>query len=262
MSYTDRIQCAVPSDWMGDFSQCLYEWQGLEGACLALFAAYLSVKWIKKQINQDKAHHADEISRRHNATRLTLPLVLASIQELTQQSANEIAARLEANFDKRRGEQAGDCVDEIFASIPFPRIVLDSEVLTSLKEFVETLGNFQDIRHIAELVSSLQIYIARYNGYDPTHAAGELTLNSLMLDAAKIQLLTDAIYNYARFVDDESFGIVLDDGFKASWEKIHGKAQGLVFLRQRPDDFFPAFRDCIDRYKARYISPWNEKFSV
>ena len=262
MNIADHLQCAVPSDWMGDFSQCLFEWQSLEGACIALIAAFLSIKWIKRQINQDKAHHADEISRRHNATRLTLPLALASIHELTQQSANEIAARLETYFEKKRKKDDGDWVDDAFSAIPFPRIALSTDILTAFKDFVETLRNLNDIRHIAELVASLQIFISRYNEYDPTHAAGELTLYSLMLDAAKIQLLTDTIYNYARFVDDEPFGIVSTDGFDKSWDEINGKALSLIFFRQRPDEFFPAFRDSIDRYKASGASPWNEKFAA
>lgn len=261
MTFTDQLRCAVPSDWVNDFSQCLYEWQSLEGAGLALVAAYLSIKWIQKQIEQDKLHHADEISRRHNAARLTLPLALASIHELTQQSANEIAARLEAHFERERKKAEPNWIDDVFAAIEFPKIALDPSVLTLLKDFVETLKEPVDIRHIAEMVSSLQIYISRYNSFDPVHAAGEITLNSLMMDAAKIQLLIDTIYNYARFVDDQSFGIVSESDFEKSWDKIHAKAQSLIFFRERPDDFFPAFRAAVDQYKANSVSPWNEKFS-
>jgi hypothetical protein len=232
----------------------------LVGAGLALFAAYLSVRWIRKQIEQDKLHHADEISRRHNATRLTLPLALASIHEMIQKAANEIAARLENHFERDRQETDSNWIDDVFAAMKFERIELDSSILASFKDFVETLRNTSDIKHIAELVSSLQIFISRYNSYDPIRSAGAHSLNSLMLDAAKIKRLTDAIYNYARFVDDRSFGIVSDGRFAESWDEIHGAAQSLIFLRSQPDDFFPAFQEIVDRYKAGEISPWNEKF--
>ena len=261
MSLTDRLQCAVPSAWTNDFSQCLYEWQSLEAGGVALIAAILSVWWIRRQIQQEKDHHADEIQRRHNAARLTLPLALAAVHELIAQSAGEIAARLEAIYDRERGKEKDSWIDEVFAAVPFPKISADSEVLRSFRDFVETLRRPEDIRHIAELVSSLQVYLARYNDFDPAQVAQALTLNSLMLDAAKIQLLVDKVYNYARFVDDSSFGIVKKSNFEAAWDEIHGKAQSLVFFRQRPDDFFPAFRESVDRHKANHVSPWNEKFS-
>lgn len=80
-----------------------------------------------------------------------------------------------------------------------------------------------------------------------------------MIDAAKVKLLNDRIFNYSRFVDEGSFGIV--DIFSAAevWDEIHKSAQSLVFRREIPDIFFADFQDRIQRYKERDVSPWIEK---
>ena len=36
MSSTDRLRCDVVTEWVGDFSQCLFEWQSLAGGVLAI----------------------------------------------------------------------------------------------------------------------------------------------------------------------------------------------------------------------------------
>lgn len=259
MTHTESLQCAIPNAWVTGFSQCLYEWQGLEGAALALVAAYLSIQAIRRQIRQDKDHHSDELSRRHNAARLTLPLALAGLSELIASASDEIAGRLERLREfERNKEKGGD--QAILAVTKLPILKMDTEILKSFKDFVETLNQPIDIRHVAELISSMQIFIARNNEYDFRQIASETSLNTLMIDVAKIKLLIDKIYNYARFVDNESFGIVDELNIDEVWDEILGKAQNIVFMREQPDEFFPALGEEIGRYKEAGITPWNEKF--
>jgi hypothetical protein len=113
---------------------------------------------------------------------------------------------------------------------------------------------------VAELVASVQILLSRFNDFDLTQPAAQQSLAGLLLDAAKVRLLTDKIYNYARFVDDSSFGIVGVLEPAAAWDQIHGKAQGLVFHRQSPDAYFPDLKERVDGYKEHNVSPWNERF--
>jgi hypothetical protein len=215
--------------------------------------------FVQRQIRQAQAHRADDISRKHNAARLTLPLTLAAISQLTQRIADEVASEFE-NFgpDGTRTIQA--TLDEDKDRAKFDPISLPSEVLSSFEAFVASLDHGRDLRHVAELVASIQILIARFNDFDLKQAGPQHSLVSLLLDAAKVRLLNDKIYNYARFVDDSSFGIVGVISIAAAWDDIHRKAQGLIFLRASPDIFFADLKEQTDSYKEQSISPWNEKF--
>jgi hypothetical protein len=258
MSGFEQVRCSVPANWSNNFSQCLYDWQGLEGAALALLAAILGVKFLQRQITQAQTHRADEIARRHNAARLTLPLTLAAVSQLTQKIADEAAASFES-----LGPDDAKAIESVVKEpeqTKFAPVSLPTEVLGSFENFVASLNRAPDIRHVAELVASIQILVARFNDFDLEQAGAQHSLISLLLDAAKVRLLTDEIYNYARFVDDSSFGIVGVITVAAAWDKIHGKAQGLLFSRQSPDAFFPSLKEKVERYKERNVSPWNEKF--
>lgn len=262
MNAVNRLQCNVPADWRDDFSRCLYEWQGLESAGLALIAAYFGARYLKRQIKQASEHRQDEISRRHNAARLALPLALASISELLQEAADEIAGEIE-QFEDEGYETAIDAVlGGKHDRKRFDRVSLPDGILQSFEKFVESLTLAQDIRHVGELISSLQIFLSRYNEFDLKGIAPRIGLEGLLLDAATIKLLNDEIYNYARFVDEGPFGIVGTGSVAEAWDKIHGKAQGLVFGRRSPDLFFAALKKDVGRSKQQGISPWIEKFEL
>lgn len=259
MSALDSVKCTVPADWSSNFSQCLYDWQGLEGAALALLAAIFSVIFLQRQIKQAQTHRADEIARRHNAARVTSPLALAAVSELTQRIADEAAVEFEA-FGPNGERTIQETLGRDRGAPRFDAISMPSEVLSSFEAFVASLNDGPDLRHVAELVASLQILLARFNDFDLKQAGAQLSLISLLIEAGKVRLLTDKIYNYARFVDDSSFGIVEVISTPAAWDEIHRKAQGLIFFRERPDVFFPELKGRIDSYKEHDINPWNEKF--
>jgi len=253
------MRCAVPADWATNFSQCLYDWQGLEAGLLALLAAGLSLFFLQRQITQQQSHRADELLRRHNAARLTLPLSLASVSSLIQSIADEIAVEfesfgpdgtrtIEAVLDKERDK-------ERFETKGLPR-----EVLGSFEAFVASLYAQRDIRHIAELVATIQILLSRFNSFDLKQPAAQHSLIGLLLDAAKVRLLADRVFNYARFVDDNEFGIVGVLTSAQAWDEIHKQAESLIFLRPRPDIFFQDVRQTVEGYKKANVSPWNEKF--
>lgn len=258
----EQAICSVPSDWGNNFSQCLYDWQALEAAGLALLAACISIYVLQHQIMQAQKHRADDLSRKHNAARLTLPLTLAAVSELIQEIADQVASEFE-----KRGPDGFDKTFEAIADegslrTKFDAIALPNGVIGSFEEFVASLTYPGDIRHVAELVGSIQILLSRYNDFDLNQSASNLGLASLLMDAAKAKLLNDKIFNYARFVDDSSFGIVGVIETSAAWDQIHGSAQGLVFLRASPDAFFPEFNEIIQSYKEHNVSPWIEKFDV
>lgn len=260
MNKPDLVTCDVPADWSNNFSQCLYDWQGLEGAGLALLAAIAGVIFVQRQIKQARDHRADDISRRHNAARVTLPLSLASVSDLVNAMAEQVSDEFET-YDPDGFSKSFDAIlRDDGVRTKFSSVTLPSEILESFQRFVESLDRPEDVRHVAELVASLQILLSRFNSFDLKQARGQRSLAGLLIDAAKVKLLNEKIYNYARFVDETSFGIVGVIDEKAAWDEIHGQAQSLVFTRQSPDIFFPEIKKRIEGHKEHNTSPWNEKF--
>lgn len=253
------MTCSVPADWVSNFSQCVYDWQTLAAGVLALIAASFSVYFLSLQIRQQQVHRADDLSRRHNAARLTLPLTLAAVSELTQRIANEVGDEFE-KFEPNGSRTIQAVLDANTDRARFDSLALPDNALTSFEDFVASLNDKHDLRHVAELVASTQIMLSRFNDFDLNHIGAPSSLVSLLLDAAKVRLLTDRMYNYARFVEDSAFGIVGVLTVEEAWDQIHAKAQGLVFHRPVPDRFFPELAEQIAGYKKADASPWNEKF--
>ena len=260
MSTVGRLRCDVPADWASDFSQCLFEWQGLEGASLAVLAGVIGACLLLKQIRQTQRHRDEEISRKHNAARLTLPLSLSAVTELIQRVVDEVADEYEQYGPDGFSKTIEAIMNEKASRTHFEPVALPNEVIGSFERFVESLNRTSDVRHVAELIASLQILIARFNSYKVGGVGAKIALVGLMLDAAKVKLLNEKIFNYARFVDSSEFGIVGVIDPKDAWDEIHGAAQGLVFRREQPDVFFPDYQEHIQGCKDHDVSPWNEKF--
>ena len=257
---TALARCDVPADWAADFSQCLYEWQGLEAAGLAIVAAAIGAGLLLSQIKQAQNHREDEIARKHRAARLSLPLSLSAVSELVQSVSRELADEFEQYGPDGLNKSIDAVLDGRALRTRFEPVRLPSEVISSFERFVESLDRPADVRHVAELMASLQILVSRFNGFDVGGAGAKMGLVALLLDAGKVKLLNEKIFNYARFVDEGEFGIVGIMDPSEAWDEIHGAAQSLIFLRERPDVFFPDFRERIQGYKEHAVSPWNEKF--
>lgn len=257
---TAALYCRVPGNWFSDPSLCWFEWQSLVSGLLALAAAGVAGVLLWKQVQQANDHREDEIARKHRASRLTLPLTLSAVSALTQNASDRIADEYE-QYGPDGFEKTIDAITEGRAPrAHFDPIVLPTSVTSSFERFVESLNRSEDIRHVAELMASTQIFISRFNSFQIDGAGVKLGLESLMLDAAKVKILNGSIFNYARFVDDGRFGIVGTLSHDEAWDVIHGSAQSLVFSRKQPDVFFPGFSEQIQSYKKNAISPWIEKF--
>lgn len=260
MSIADRLQCDVPTDWVQDFSQCLYEWQGLEGGALALAAALIGSIFLWKQIQQAEKHRQNDLDRRHNAAKLTMPLALSSVSDLCQLIANEIANELETYEPEGLARTMQAILEDRAARKRFDRVKLPEVIIGGFEKFAETLCNANDVKHLSELIAAIQILCSRYNSQDLQGAGARTNLESLLLDAATVKTLCDSMFNYARSVDQNSFGIVGVITHDDAWNRIQGSAQDLVFLRNSPDFFFPAIEASVSRYRENGTSPWLEKF--
>lgn len=254
------VFCRVPTSWISDPSLCLFEWQTLIGGLLAVGAAVVSVIFLKKQISQTEQLHEAELKRRHNAVRSTIPIALAAISDFCDAISTQLASAIE---DRNEGdfEAAFDAAAAGRDKLThFQQVQIPSEVILTMQAFVETLADNRNVKHMAELLSSLQVLQSRFNSFKLQQVAAVHNLHSLLLDTAKVKLLIDSIYNYGRFVDETSFSVVNSASIDDAWQAILGKAHGLIFTRPIPDIFFPELNELVSSYKINQVSPWNEKF--
>lgn len=253
MGVLDRIRCDVPSDWASDFSQCLYEWQGLEAGALALFAAIVGAAYLQKQVRQTDAHREDELKRRRVAAIVALPLTLARTSEMLQTIADEIAKR----FEKLRENPSTD--DSIIIIGPglttFDAVEFPDQNVRAFQDFVESLSNAHDIAHVAQLIASIQVLLARLRSFDPKGVALEQALVSLMLDCAWAAHLNDSLFDHARSVGIEPFSTAERDSTK-DWANVRAKSHSLLFSRRNPDPMMIVLNETIARYAANGSSPW------
>jgi hypothetical protein len=245
--------CDVPADWMADFSQCLYEWQGLEAGVLALLAAVIGARYLYKQIHQADLHREDELQRQKLAAIVALPLTLARTSEMLQGIADEISLRFE------RGRDRGSNDDGLVIIHPgvtkFELVDFPDGAVRSFQDFVETLTAPSDVAHVAQLIAAIQILLARIRSFDPRTANGESSLLSLMLDCAWAAHLNDSLYNHARSVGIEPFSTMQRDAAN-DWKNVRAKSQSMLFFRPNPDLMMNALNEMVDRYVESGVSPW------
>jgi hypothetical protein len=252
--------CLNLPSWSQIVGQWLYDWQTLIAGVIALAGALCTIKGIRQQLRQVDEHRRDEIRRRHAAARAALPIALASLSEVAAQIVNNAADQIESFegsdwFGVLDGERSG------FENKSFLPVSVPNEVISNITMFVETLNDEYEIRHIGELISSVQISIGRHNSYKYGWPIDLNTPYNLILDAAKVGLLVDTIYNYARFVDSGSFAIVDRIDPADAWGRLERKAYGLLFKRENLDRFLPMLNEIVNAYKEAGASPWNEKFT-
>lgn len=246
------IRICEAADAFGHF---LWNWQTLISGSLALGAAIWAGSLLQRQISQSEAFHKDTITQRQNAARTVLPLALSSIDQLCRRVSDQIGHEYEAraNFDAAFDAAAASAN----ARKHFDPVTLPDGVAGEIKAFVETLRGPRSVRHVAELMSSLQILLSRFNSFDLTKGDEivKIELSNLLLDTAKVVLLNDKMYNFGRFLDDK-FAIVGRVPDAEAWDLIHEKATALIILRKIPDIFFEPLAAKVERCKASGSSPW------
>ena len=239
--------------------QWLYDWQTLLSGLLALGAALWAGSLIRSQIAQADQFHRNEVKRSHNAARVALPMALSEVSRYIQQVAENVIAELE-----RYGDGSDLVPREVLAQggadvEPLPEVDLPKDVIPLFQSFVQTLSSDSDIRHVAELLSSLQILHARYSTLNFNQVAMESTLYGRLVDAAKVGYLNDSLFNYGRYLESGDFAVVNVVAPSDAWDEIHEKAVGFLFSRRNPESILVELSKRFEGYKARSTSPWLEK---
>jgi hypothetical protein len=260
--FTDHAQCVVPADWIGDISQCWYEWQTLIGGFAAVVAAIFTIRTMKRQLAQVEKHRTDEIKRSHNAARIAMPFAVSKLSVWCQDLADILLdEKLRMSPEGILGMPDNDFIARSEKSAKLPPVPLDKSVSNSFVPFAATLDSDVDLKHITELVSRIQILESRWVAFETSDFMIEERLLSLLIDVSFTAYLNDCLFNYVRGLDEGSFGIVGKQSYEAAWRKIFGKTFSLVF--NKPDVFdIRKINEMLERRIEDGSSPWLEMFEV
>lgn len=191
MGITDHAQCVVPTEWFNDFSQCLYEWQGLEGGLFALIAAYLSIRALRRQIEQADRHEMDRLDRQHNAVRATLPLTLSGLIENCRTMLVVLNDAKGLELDVEDGPD--------FHLPPTP-----SAHISELQDVISSSHSNHLPAYIGKIIQEIQILYDRtavlHNKQERRRRIGlKREIDTWIFQAAKIHALVDGLFKYSRY---------------------------------------------------------------
>lgn len=240
----------------------LYNWQTLLSGVLALGAAVWAGKLLRAQIAQADVLHQKDVERSHNAARVALPMALSEVSQYVQKIADQVADELEKYQPGSELVPRAELVRQGAEVDPFLPVVLPKDVIPLFQAFVQTLTDQSSIRHVAELLSSIQILNSRYQGFNFNQVAVDHSLYRLFIDASKVSYLNDRLFNYGRYLDSENFGKHFEEPFSESWVNILRKAEGLLFSRRFPDHLLNELGRRINRRKEANDSPWLERMDL
>lgn len=244
---------------MADPSQCWYDWQTVVAGLIAIVAALIGARAIYIQTRKTQELAQAELSRRHNAARSVLPIALSELHSLCQSMADTITEEIEA----RRDSSFDPGFDGAFLgarATTLPAKHLPNELQCRFQDFVETLDDDREVRHIGQLLSQIQILMARWNSFKLDQIAPDIGLMQLVLNVSTVCFLNDGIFNYARMADTHSFGAVDVKTLDDAWDAIRGKAVELLFHYSRLDELHEKLNNLVDGRKKSGTSPWIEKF--
>jgi hypothetical protein len=210
VSITDRVRCGVPIDWANDFSQCLFEWQGLGGGAIALAAAGLGAWFLWRQIAQSDRHERERLQRQHNALRATLPLTLSGLAE----SLKRMLLALHAV--KAEVRQSG-------FTTKFDPPGTPAQYVIELQSIIASTDKLKVIEPISEIIRQIQTLWARVevlkNEREQRSRAGlELNIDDWIVQSAQIHALIESLFEYARAESEDGPNDV-------SWER----AESIIF---------------------------------
>ncbi len=210
MAKTALATCDIPADWSNHFSQCLYEWQGLEAAGIALVAALVTAGFLWRQISQADRHENTRLRRQHNAIRTTLPLALSALCESLTDMLEELA-------------KAKEAVRKDGHTKAFVQPQTPSAHIEQLRDVVATTDERSVTEPIAAAIREIQTLWARTSvlnnkAEQRRKAALILEIDDWIIQAARTHAIVESLFDYSR-------GKVEGGPSSVKWER----AESIIF---------------------------------
>ncbi len=179
----------------------LKDYQDLAVGLLSLFGAAAAVLAVMRQIQQAQEMEDDRLRRRNLAARAALPHALSALCNYVELCCSELTAVLQGGLPPN-DEQGVNLPRDLRAP------AISADVIPALKECIE-FGAPDIQQHLADLISLLQVQIARINAPGEFIQGRVVDANyyySLLGDAFEIRARVDELYPYARRVQEHASG--------------------------------------------------------
>ena len=175
---------------MIDPSLCWFEWQTILSGLLALAAAAITVRYLKKQIWQSEKQESDRLRRQHDAARATLPLTLSGLIGVMSGMLSEL--------EKARIELKTKRVVRNFDP-PSP----PTDAIAELQQIIVSTDKPSVVQPISEIIRQIQTLWARVqvlrNEKEQNIRAGlSIEVCEWIIQSAKIHALIESLFDYAR----------------------------------------------------------------
>jgi hypothetical protein len=220
------LAIALP-DWVAVLRQWLFDWQTLVAGLFALFGAWMTVRYVRKQIAQQHQQYRSEQASRFAVAKSKTPWVAIEIADHARtylKACEELWPLV-----KERSRDAWS-----FEGPEFPR---KSEQI--LDKLVENTSDEALISQIAALYSEHQVMVSRLSNIEKpdqhTVAIIDYMLQPLMMDAIAMKLL--------------EFGRDGQDFVAITWETIEWRANALVSSSEIKDSIQQHILDKKNRNK-------------
>lgn len=183
-----RLTGAEAASWSGGLATLL-------SGGLALLAASLTIKTMQNQINQIEKHKNDELERLHLAERAVMPLTLSEISAFSRAFTEVLINEL----NKIEGDAIAFIINE---EVKLPK--LNYSIIDNLKSLIQFSKSKLLTKFLLEIISELQVLEARCEKFSVKGKSIEVSyLMKEIAHSAWINVVTDALFDYARFDKNE-----------------------------------------------------------
>ena len=184
MSSIDNLQCAVPADWSQDFSQCLYEWQGLEAGGLAIVAALIGAFFIRRQITLAASIEDARLRRSSAATRAISSLVFSQICRASQRLITRLGALRRMSVAERLQATDGPL-----------SLDLSNEIVPTLERLLNSTEDEKFVDAISALIIEIQVTESRLETMGITT---DFEVDDRLIDLAGVYAFSERLLEFVR----------------------------------------------------------------